>query len=189
MSLFFIQTSFIEINEEKSRLNHISIEHWLEHDLFSLNWWILFSATIIPYFVWWILVDKYRLFEIFSYGLLCACTSMLLDVIGTEMLLWAYPDKLLPWIPPLIPADFVIIPITSMLVYQYCRSWKSFMLANLGWATLFSYIIEPLFVMRGMFYLGHHWRHTYSLIGFFILGMLLKGLFELIKRKLPCEKY
>ncbi|KAB7663597.1 hypothetical protein F9279_23695 [Bacillus sp. B1-b2] len=161
------------------------MHHWLEHDVFSLNWWILFCATIIPYFLWWKVVDKNRFYEIFSYGLLCAGFSMLLDVIGTEMLAWGYPDKLLPWIPPLIPADFVVIPITAMLVYQYTSTWKTFIITTIGWAILFSYIIEPLFVLRGMFYLGVYWKHTYSFLGFILLGITLRGIFIGIKNKLP----
>jgi len=178
-------TIFIELEEKKSELNHLSMNHWLKHDLLSLNWWILFFATILPYFIWWKLVDKNRFFEIFSYGLLCASLSMLLDVMGTEMMAWAYPDKLLPFIPPLIPADLVVIPITAMLVYQYCTRWKSFIICNIGWAVLFSYIIEPLFVLRGMFQLGEYWKHSYSFIGFLLLGSLLKLGFEQLKKKLP----
>lgn len=177
--------SNIEIEQEKEKLTHLSIDHWYQHDFLSTNWWILFLATIIPYFIWWKLVDKNRFFEIFSYGMVCATFCMLLDVIGTEFMLWSYPDKIIPIITPLIPANLVIIPISAMIVYQYFSIWKHFMLATLGWSILFSYIIEPLFILRKMFELGEHWSHTRSFIGFIILGFILKSIFEKIKKSLP----
>lgn len=177
--------SNIEIDKEKEKLSHLSIEHWLQHDLLSFNWWILFLATIIPYFIWWKVVDKNRFFELFSYGMFCATICMLLDIIGTEFMLWSYPDKLLPIITPLIPANLVVIPISAMLVYQYFGKWKCFLLATIGWSILFSYIIEPLFILRKMFVMGDHWSHTKSFVGFIILAIFLKTVFEKIMKDLP----
>ncbi|MDK8641245.1 CBO0543 family protein [Niallia taxi] len=181
--IFLIQgmASSSEIMEAKKHLVELTINHWLNYDLFSIQWWILVGATIIPYFIWWRLVNIKRFYEIFSYGLLCGCFSIVLDIIGTEMLLWSYPDKLLPWIPPLIPADLVMIPITAMLVYQYTNKWKTFLIGTILWAALFSYIFEPLFVEWNMFMLGDNWKHSYSFIGFILLGIVLRAIFKGIK--------
>lgn len=182
MQLLHIPSSS-EIEAEKIKLIDLSYSHWVHSDLFSLNWWILFCSTIIPYFIWWKLVDKNRFFELFSYGLVCACIAMTLDVMGTEMMLWSYPDKLFPWIPPLIPADLVVIPLSAMLVYQYFNKWTFFLFANILWAILFAYIIEPIFLYLGMFALGPSWGHTHSFIGFFLLGIVLKLFMTGLKRK------
>ncbi|MCF2650692.1 hypothetical protein I6E62_21930 [Niallia circulans] len=185
--MYFFLLNFpsnVEIDKEKEKLFHLSFDHWLQHDLFSFNWWILFLSTIIPYFIFWKVVDKNRFFEVFSYGMVCATLCMLLDIMGTEMLLWSYPDKLLPIITPLIPANLVVIPITAMLVYQYFSTWKNFLFATLCWSILFSYIIEPLFMLRKMFVLGEDWSHTKSFIGFIVLGIFLKAVFETIKKHL-----
>ncbi|WP_185766666.1 CBO0543 family protein [Niallia circulans] len=181
--IFLIQgmATSSDIMEAKKLLVELTIDHWLYHDLFSIQWWILVSATIIPYFIWWKLVNKKRFYEIFTYGLLCGCFSIVLDIIGTEMLLWSYPDKLLPWIPPLIPADLVMIPITAMLVYQYTNKWQTFIIGTILWAALFSYIFEPLFVEWDMFVLGDYWKHSYSFIGFILLGIVLRVIFKGIK--------
>ncbi|GKU82743.1 CBO0543 family protein [Niallia sp. NCCP-28] len=176
-----------EIEAEKIKLIKLSYSHWIHTDLFTLNWWILLCSTIIPYFIWWKLVDKKRFFELFSYGLMCASIAMVLDVMGTEMMLWDYPDKFLPWIPPLIPADFVVIPISAMLIYQYFNKWISFLFVNIIWAIVFAYIIEPIFLYLGMFKLGSNWHHTYSFIGFFFLGLFLKLFIAWLKRKVEID--
>ncbi|WP_445487259.1 CBO0543 family protein [Niallia sp. 03133] len=183
--IFLIQApGYFELNQEKKKLMNLLYSHWIQNDLYSFNWWFLLFATIVPYFLWWKFVKRDRFFEIFCYGLLCSSISMILDVIGTETMLWEYPDMLFPCIPLLVPADFVVIPITGMIVYQYCNSWISFLLANICWAVFFSYIIEPLFVKLRLFELGLHWSHTYSFFGFFLLGLCLKLIMESIKKNL-----
>lgn len=177
--------TYKELHHEKAKLMELTFDHWLLYDLFSIKWWFLFIATVVPYFIWWRFVNKTRFFEIFSYGLLCACISFTLDLIGTEMLLWGYYDTLLPWIPTLVPADLVIIPITAMFMYQFFPKWKTFILATVGWAFMFSYVIEPLFMAVNMFKLGANWKHTYSFIGFIVLGLFLKTIFHYFNNQFP----
>lgn len=169
----------------REKLRDISLEHWVHEDLFSFNWWLLLAASILPFFIWWRLVDKTRLFEILTFGLICAIFACFLDVVGVSFLLWGYPDKLFHFIPPLVPADFVVIPVSGMLIYQYFSTWKSYAAAAAGLGILFAYIIEPLFSLLDMFVLIH-WKHTYSFIGFilFFLGirLLMMGLKSAAKK-------
>ncbi|WP_409300541.1 CBO0543 family protein [Peribacillus sp. SCS-155] len=154
----------------------MSQEHWHQDDLFSPQWWFLLTTTIALLFVWWKLVDKERnhFLEIFSYGLLCSVAACVLDTAGVEFSLWAYPDKLVNMIPPLIPADVIVIPISAMLLYQYFKTPISFILGSIALAAIFAYVVEPLFDKFELFELDH-WKHTYSVGGFiaFFLGIRL----------------
>ncbi|MFL6555613.1 MAG: CBO0543 family protein, partial [Bacillus sp. (in: firmicutes)] len=118
--------SFDDIQDARRILSNLSVNHWKQDDLFSPSWWFLLAATIFPYIIWWRVVDKSRYFEIFSFGLISACFSVVLDVIGVDLLWWGYPDKLFSMIPPLFPADMVVIPVTLMIIYQFNKSWTSF---------------------------------------------------------------
>ncbi|KON89925.1 hypothetical protein AF332_25945 [Sporosarcina globispora] len=162
-------------DEQKIRetLRDVSLEHWLNEDLFSFNWWLLLAAGILPFVIWWRLVDKGRFFEILAFGLICAIFACFLDIVGVSFLLWGYPDKLLHFIPPLVPADFVVIPISGMLIYQYFSTWKSYAAAAVGLGIMFAYIIEPLFSFWNMFVLIH-WTHTNSFIGFIIFFLIVR---------------
>jgi hypothetical protein len=104
--------AFDEIQKVRETLMEMSYKHWYYEDFLSLNWWFLLLSSLLPYFIWWKVVNKRRIFEIFTYGLLCGMTACVLDVMGVDMLLWAYPDKLFSLVPPLLPADLVIIPVT-----------------------------------------------------------------------------
>ncbi|MFC6233155.1 hypothetical protein ACFQI7_35970 [Paenibacillus allorhizosphaerae] len=58
-----------------------------------------------------------------------------------------------------------------MVVYQFFKTWKSYLWAIIFLAALFSYVFEPLFVLSNMFQLDY-WTHTYSFIGFCLLSIL-----------------
>ncbi|MCM3708070.1 MULTISPECIES: CBO0543 family protein [Cytobacillus] len=172
--------SFKDEQTLREKLSDVSLEHWLNEDLFSFNWWLLLAASILPFFIWLRLVDKSRFFEILAFGLICAIFACFLDVVGVSFLLWGYPDKLFHFIPPLVPADFVVIPVSGMLIYQNFSTWKSYAAATVGLGILFAYIIEPLFSLLDMFVLIH-WKHTYSLIGFILFFLSIRLLILALK--------
>ncbi|MBT2690172.1 hypothetical protein J7I93_18545 [Bacillus sp. ISL-47] len=179
--------SYEEVQKVRETLRDVSFEHWVQDDLWSFNWWLLVAATVLPFVIWWRLVDKERFFELLAFGLICGMIACFLDVMGVDLLLWGYPDKLFHFIPPLMPADFVVIPVSGMLIYQYFSTWKSFGIASAILSAIFAYIIELLFSLLHMFELIH-WKHTYSFIGFILMFLTVRLLMLGIKSKLPRGK-
>lgn len=175
-----VYPSFEDVKKVRENLKEVSTSHWFQDDLFSWKWWFLLLAAIVPWFIWLKFRDKDRTFEIFSYGLTWGVFSCLFDVIGGEMILWGYPDKLLPMVPPLFPADITVIPISYMFVYQYTNTFKSYFVFSLLVSALFAYLVEPIFIKVGMFVL-HNWKHTYSFIGFFILSQIVYSIIKKLK--------
>ncbi|MBM7693942.1 hypothetical protein JOC77_003386 [Peribacillus deserti] len=171
------------IHEERTRWADILLEHWYHNVLFSSNWWLLLCCTLIPYLIWWKLADKGRLFEILSYGMLTAIISCFFDTIGVDLGLWDYPSNLFPLVPFFVPADFTAIPVTSMLLFQYFTSWKTFFAASVGLAVVFAYIFEPLFIKLQIFEM-YDWKHIYGFIGFtFMFNINWFIMYFLKKRK------
>ena len=176
-----IHPTFEDIKKARENLRDISIQHWIQDDLFTWKWWLMLVAAIIPWLIWIKFHDKKRTFEIMCYGLIWAMIACITDVLGADMILWGYPDKLLPTVPPLLPADITVIPISFMFIYQYAKTFKTYLLLSLILSAIFAYIIEFLFIKMGMFIL-HKWTHTYSFIGFFILSIVV---YTLIKKLTP----
>lgn len=172
-------TSHEMIYELESQLTQIRVETWLKHDLFSYQWWILGAALFIPWLLWWKWVDKARLSEIILSGAIILIIASFLDAILSELCLWEYNYYVIPYWPRLISADFTIIPVTYMLVYQYFQRWKSFLLAMLIVSFFFAFIGEPLLVWLKIYTL-HKWRHFYSFPIYFTMGALLKYLTQWI---------
>lgn len=177
-----MKPSFEDVRKARETLRDVAFKHWVQDDLFTQNWWLLLAATIIPWILWVKFHDKNRTFEILCYGLIWAVLSSLFDVIGGELILWGYPDKLLPMVPPLFPADITVIPVLFMFVNQFSKKFSSYFIFSVLGSALFSYVLEPLFIKGGMLIL-HNWTHTKSLIGFIILSQIVYLIIVSLKSK------
>ncbi|WP_397369780.1 CBO0543 family protein [Paenibacillus anseongensis] len=124
--------------------------------------------------IWWKYVDRSKLNVLITYGLLWMIISLLLDDIGIALGLWQYPLELFSFVPPLFPADITILPITYMFIFQYFPKKSSFLIATLGSASLFSYIIEPVFISFNLYRPSNYWKHYYTLIVIFFLSYIIK---------------
>lgn len=165
----------------EKQLTHLRIEDWLHNDLLSWQWWLLLAVLIIPWFFWWKKVDKTRLLEITLLGMLVFIISSYLDAILSELGLWDYQYWILPVWPRLIAADWSVLPITYMFVYQkFGSSWKRFIIAMAVTSALYSFGGESflqwidVYEMRG-------WKHYYSFPIYLAIGILVKWMVESLK--------
>ncbi|WP_442599834.1 CBO0543 family protein [Neobacillus sp. D3-1R] len=145
-------------------------EYWLENVIFTYQWWILLSLTILPWLLWWKWVDKKRVIEIFLYGSLISLYSILLDDIGSHFILWIYQYQLFPISPRLNPIDLTIMPVTFMVVYQYFKRWKSFLIAQMILAFGAAFIAEPLFSSVDIYHILN-WKLVFSFVIYLLLGI------------------
>ncbi|MBD2870089.1 CBO0543 family protein [Paenibacillus arenilitoris] len=159
-----ITERFKEIQQAREHLHELGMIQWKTENVFTWQWWLLVSLTILPLIIWWNLLDKKRAYEIAFYGCMINIMALVLDNIGTEWLWWGYPVKLLPSTPPLFTADSILVPIFLMLVYQrYSQSWKAFFVANFVTALAIVTLAEPLFVWLGYYQLNS-WKFAYSFL-------------------------
>lgn len=156
-------------------LTQLRIDNWFNHDLFSWQWWVLVIVLIVPWFIWWRYVDRERLLEITLLGMFTLIISSYLDAVFTELGLWDYHFWVIPLWPRLIPADFTIIPVTFMFVYQKFRSWNEFLIAMIFVAAIFAFIGETFLVWIDIYEL-HGWKHIYSFPIYFALGVIVRWL-------------
>lgn len=171
-----------DVYEAKDKLMEAMLRHWYFDDLRKWTWWLSLVLTIIPLIIWWKIVDRKRLLEITVYGLLANITATFLDVIGSELVLWSYPDRLLPNLPRLLPIDYVVVPVAYMLIYQYFPKWKDFVIAMTVLSLIFSFVAEPLLVLLNMYEL-HYWQYWYSLPIYFAIGVVLRIFLEALLRQ------
>ncbi|UOR13670.1 CBO0543 family protein [Halobacillus amylolyticus] len=168
--------------EAQKKLFETSYAHWVEHELFSFNWWFLLVITIVPWIMWWRLVDKKRLLEISFMGALVTVTAMFLDTVGISFLLWTYGYKLIQMVPTLNPVDFTVIPVCYMLLYQWFSKWKSYLIAHVVTAAGAVFIAEPLFVWMNIYTL-HSWEYIYSFPFYIAIGVGFKWLIQKMKTR------
>lgn len=178
--------SFEQIKDADRKLSEMRKLYYERHDLFSIQWWLLLALLIVPWIVWWKMVDKSRLKDILLYGLAITIVVVLLDDIGSELGLWSYPHKVTRLIQHLSPIDYSLLPVIQMLIYQYFRSWKSFFAANVILALGAAFIAEPIFVWINIYDMDH-WKSIYSFPLYIAKACFVRWLLEFIQSK--ADKY
>jgi len=173
--------SFDHILDIQDLSIQLQIQHWLKYELFTPQACLLLGMLILPWFVWWKLVDKKRFLEIIIFGMLICTAATILDEVGCQLNWWDYRYDIEPLFPRLIPMNFTVLPIMYMLIYQYFTKWKSFITANIIASALFSFVGEPLFSMTGIYVLLK-WKHYYSFPIYFILAIIFKLILNWIKK-------
>nr|WP_279664048.1 CBO0543 family protein [Ectobacillus ponti] len=129
----------------------------------------------MPWGIWGRLVDKERRVEVFAYAMLFGMLAIILDVAGVNALLWGYPTKLFPIVPPLFPADVTLFPVVYSLLYQYGRTWSSYILYAALASCICAFMIEPACIWMGM-YSNDHFPHWKSCIGFLLVAVMTKAI-------------
>lgn len=163
------------------KLRDINLQHWLNNNVFSPVWWLMLILFIVLWFIWWKLVNKSKLLEIIAYGLFIMLISLIIDIVGTNNVLWNYPNKLIPLVPSLLFADLCAMPTIYMLIYQYFTTWKSFIAASIISGFLNAFICEPIAISLQIYEMNS-WKHIYSFPLYIIIGLLFKKVMNLILR-------
>ena len=162
-----------QIIQTKIMYKQLTMEHWVNYEVFTWQWWLGLACVVIPLLLMWKLVDKRRLLEIIAFGFMVNILATFLDVVGSELLLWNYTLRIIPQLPLLFPVDFVLVPIFYMLIYQRYPAWKQFLLASTILALAFAFVAEPLAVYIKQYELIH-WKFIYSFPIYIVIAILCK---------------
>lgn len=158
---------------------HSRGSNWHQHDLWSFQWWLLLVFLIVPWFIWWKYVDRKRLLEISMVGALILIITSYLDTTLSELGLWSYNYLVHAAWPRLITANFTLLPIAYMFVYQYFREWNKFFAAMVILGAFLAFAGEPLFIWLNI-YKTNGWKHIYSFPIYILLGLLVKWVVQLM---------
>ncbi|NRD79031.1 hypothetical protein HPT25_16850 [Bacillus sp. BRMEA1] len=165
--------SYENVQKVREKLKDIAYQHWINDDFLTWKWWLLLILSIVPWIIWWKIVDKKRIIEILLYGTFIVILCMILDNLGTDLIWWGYPHKLFQSFPPLVPADITLVPCLMMLVYQWTNKWKSFLIMDLILSLLMSYLGEPFFIWLN-FYQLTKWKLFYSFLFYNFSGIFCR---------------
>lgn len=168
-----------EIIEIRKKLYDLGKEYFFEHVLYSAQWWVLIFIAISLWTIWTVLVDKKRLGSIMLVGLIASLLALVMDDIGIQMTLWVYPRPFSPITSRLNVVDLAIIPVSFMLVYQYARKWRSYIIAVTIMMLFAIFVAEPLFGKWYM-YIKVKWEYWYSGPIYFAMAMFTKWITDKI---------
>ncbi|WML44242.1 CBO0543 family protein [Neobacillus sp. PS3-40] len=133
---------------------------------------MLVILSIVPAIIWWIFADKRRIMEITTFGLFYGVTSIILDSIGSNAMVWTYQIRLTPYLEPqMYPYDVGIVIILFMVVYQrYGKDFKTFIFYSCLLSLFQAFLAEPA-MERLDIYKEISWKHIYSFPVYWIIGI------------------
>jgi hypothetical protein len=162
----------VEIIETQDTYGQLVRQNYFENVLFSYQWWFLLVITAGLWITWIFIVDRTRLNAVLLVGLVTGVFALTADEIGLLTSLWTYSHSLLPT-TKLYSVDLAIVPVSFMLLYQYARKWKTYVIV-LAILALFAVIVaEPLFVLLDIYTLLT-WEHWYGFPIYILMGIVVK---------------
>jgi xanthine/uracil permease len=135
-------------------------EVWKELILFSWQWWFGVLLSFVLVILWLKIRRKDSTDRLIYAGIMVASLATFLDITGTFFGLWKYSYEVLPWGPWYFPWDYVLIPISVMLLLQV-KPNVSPLLKALLFATVSTFIGLPVFDFLGL-YQPLEWKYIYS---------------------------
>ena len=124
-------------------------------------------AVIILWFVWWKILDKKRFNEIGLAGFITAVVNFIINSTGVEMALWAYPGQIFGLV-----RTWSLFEL-SMLLFQYFKEWKKYLIAVTIFGAFGSFIAQPVLIYFGEFKLVN-WNNMYSFPIYILIGVVVK---------------
>jgi hypothetical protein len=170
--MFAVDPQFWEMKTLEKEIFSMRVLLWQKQFL-GVEWWINLSVFFLSWFIWLKCIDRSRFVEILLFGVIVDQMVVAADEVGSMAVLWGYPFKVLPFFPRFLSVDYGVLPVTYMLIYQYCADWKSFFWVLTTMSAIFSFIAEPL-LTRINFYVMFNWLHIYSFPLYIALGLSCK---------------
>ncbi|MYL34620.1 hypothetical protein GLW05_13560 [Pontibacillus yanchengensis] len=171
-----------KLHELQEISSSTQLQYWKEEVVFTPQWWFLLFSLIFPWFIWWKLFERSIAFNLWIVGLFVMLVSFFLDEVGASYLFWTYPYTLTPLEREVFdPANFTLLPIVYMLLFQYCRSWKLFLIGNVLVSLFNTYIGGGLFRWIGAYELLT-WNSYYSIPIYYAIGVATKAFAHLLER-------
>nr|WP_281378816.1 CBO0543 family protein [Paenibacillus phyllosphaerae] len=111
-------------------------------------------------------MDRRKAFLLGFFGLNVHIWFSYIDTYGVEHGAWGYPFKIMPYLPESITLDTSLVPVSFMLLYQWClhRRWN-FYWCGAGLCAAYAFGLKPIFVQMDLFrmYKGMNFFYLYLL--------------------------
>lgn len=156
---------------------HDEIERvWVEHMVFTWHWWLDVALAVLPWILWVIVRDRKRTHSLMYAGLFTMLIASLLCMVGVSQSGWNYNTFLVPYFPEYLPWDLTVMPVMTMLFFQYFPKINPW-LKGAAFGAIAGYVVEPIFIWLGM-YEPSGWEHHYSLPIYFAIYMSAYWLYK-----------
>ncbi|PFA67124.1 hypothetical protein CN378_12170 [Bacillus sp. AFS015802] len=157
------------------------IDYWLKFsDLGSWQFWIMSALFILPLIFLYIFLDKKKAVFFGFYGYNVHVFFTYADAIGANMLKWFYPYKLYPLLASSVSLDVSLVPVSYMLMYQWCyHNKKNYYVFMLILCAVFAFVFKPLLLAAGLFQMNNGTSYIHLFMIYVAVGLIAKWITNL----------
>lgn len=164
--------------EKSVELTQQKIQQWLSNEVFSFGWFVELTILITLYVIWLILLDKKRAKDILLIGALAAVFFHINLQTLTEIFSFLeYKITLLPYDDELFISSVTLAPVIIILVHQYTKSWKGYILWSAIGMALLNFGILRLYISVGALEFYKGWNLFYHYLTLVIVAIFTKLIF------------
>jgi hypothetical protein len=156
-----------EANQQLVDANSMVTDVIMSTFIFTWRWWLGVAMIVIPWIVWFIFRDRKSTGRLLCAGFFVMIFSAVLDTLGIEFGLWAYPVKVVP--SPTLSFSFrlSVLPVLAMFFIQI-KPKVNPIIKSITYSGISAYVGLPLLASIHL-YKKLNWAYTYS---FFILSVM-----------------
>lgn len=189
-------------NEQERRLDEILnkqdtiftmwMEYWKDFSTWETwQFWAIVLMLVIPLIVVIFAIDKRNAFHIGFFGFNIHSWTTYSDAISVRFGFASYPYQAIPIMPVNFALDASLIPVSFMLLYQWClKHNKNFVLYGVVLCLIYSFLFKPLLVSLDLLQLHKGMNYFYLLLFYLailFLSIAITNLFKFLKRKAGVE--
>ncbi|MDT8860465.1 hypothetical protein N0O92_09475 [Alkalihalobacillus sp. MEB130] len=114
-----------QINERQVEVNTLIDEYWaLYSSPSSWQFWYHIVLLVVPLLLLYRFINRERFFEILFYGYTTHVLVTYLDSLMSRYGYWEHPYMILSQYPFTLSINASLLPVTYILLYQYCTDRK-----------------------------------------------------------------
>ncbi|MGO4886160.1 CBO0543 family protein [Anaerobacillus sp. MEB173] len=145
---------------KQNQLMNEKFQIWLEHSLFSWQWWFGLILLVISIIFWIKFRKKDSTNRLLYSGFFVAIVASFLDLIGTSLGLFHYHYEIFPFAANYLPWSIIMLPISIMIFLQIKPKANPFFKAAI-YSAVASFIVLP-FLNFIEIYHPIRWNYFYS---------------------------
>ncbi|WP_088104216.1 CBO0543 family protein [Halalkalibacter urbisdiaboli] len=161
---------FDQYYSKENELMNEKFQIWLEHSLFSWQWWFGLILLFISIIFWIRFRKQDSTHRLLYSGFFVVIFSSFFDLLGASIGLFHYHYELFPFSSNYLPWSIAILPISIMTVLQIKPNVNPFLKSAI-YSAVIAFIALPLLHLIGVYH-PVKWHYFYSFLILFVLYLM-----------------
>jgi hypothetical protein len=182
--------------EQEKRLNEILdlqeevvsmwLDYWKEFSHIGTgSFWVIVLMLVVPLVLIYFKIDRTQVFQIGFFGFNIHTWFTYSDAIAMRTAHVYYPFQAIPVMPVNFALDASLVPVTFMLVYQWCiNNDKNVFLYGVLTSAFFSFFFKPLLEAWDLIKLDNGMNYVYlflNYLGILMMAIVITNIFRYLR--------